>query len=641
MLSREWEEWTDKRANDSLDIINFGIINFDYRHQRPQHLATNLGEAGNRVFYIESDFSYSPFVASAYISAKKIALNVYVIKLSAPRNYFIYRDQMSKQGQAIIMESLKKLFRQARIINPVAKIDHPFWGQLAGDLTCPVVYDAMDLHLGFAESGGNIAKREKSLVKQSDLVIASTPYIAKYLELTQSKSLILPNASDIAHFSTTGKKYRKPVDLASLPGRLFGYYGALAQWLDLDIIEAVARAFPSDSLVLIGRIQNNELINLAKKYKNIHLLGEKSYQELPKYLYHFDVALIPFVITPLIEATDPVKIYEYLAAGKSVVSTHIPELSRYGSLIYRASSPKIFIAKIKQALTENSSLARERVRAVRHETWDMRAKVLQARLKTLAFPKVSVVILTYNNAKLSEISVDSVIERSKYGNLEVIVVDNNSDQETVAMLAKYKGRKGIKLKLNKVNYGFAKGNNIGMKMATGEYIVLLNNDVRVTPGWIERLVSHARNNPKIGLVGPVTNSIGNESKITIEYDWDNATEIEQKSADYTYAHWGGSLVLRNIAAFAWLSPRFVYKKLGGLDERFGRGLFEDDDYCVRVKKAGLTILCAEDSFVHHYGGASTNWGSPEYQKLFNTNKEKFERKWKTVWIPHKYRQGVK
>jgi O-antigen biosynthesis protein len=238
---------------------------------------------------------------------------------------------------------------------------------------------------------------------------------------------------------------------------------------------------------------------------------------------------------------------------------------------------------------------------------------------------------------LSKISIDSVLERSKYPNLELILVDNNSDAETVKMLKDYVGRDRVKVIFNKVNHGFAKGNNIGMKKATGEYIILLNNDVRVTPGWIERLMYHAKPDT-VGLVGPVTNSIGNESKIEIDYNWNNARQIEEKSAHYTYAHWGETLKLRNIAAFAWIMSRKVYKKIGGLDERFGRGLFEDDDYCVRVGKAKLDIFCAEDAFVHHYGGASTNWGSPEFQLLFNTNKEKFEKKWKTKWIPHQYRK---
>lgn len=82
----------------------------------------------------------------------------------------------------------------------------------------------------------------------------------------------------------------------------------------------------------------------------------------------------------------------------------------------------------------------------------------------------------------------------------------------------------------------------------------------------------------------------------------------------------------------------IYKKIGDLGERFGRGFFEDDDYCLRVRQAGYKVLISDDTFIHHYGGASFKQiQSQEYKKLFNENKFKFENKWKIKWVPHQYR----
>lgn len=634
----EWEKWNKVRSDQSMDIINFGVISYDYRFQRPQQLSSTLAKQGNRVFYIETEYIYALTPQLAKIKVRKAAKNVYVVTLSAPANYFIYQDTPSQKGIEILFASLKLLLRRARIINPVAKMDHPFWGVLKNKLSMPVVYDVMDLHTGFKESGKTIQSKHLQLVKEADLVIASSTYLYKTLTGKNENILMLKNAGDYLHFQSAAKNLRTPLDFMGLSGRILGYYGALSSWLDTDMIGQVAQDYPSDSLVFLGRVDNHKLTALASQYPNIHLLGEKTYQDLPKYLSHFDVCLIPFKINELIKATNPVKIYEYFASGKPVVASQIPELKEYSKLIYFGPTPLGFSRGIAQALAEQSAkLSASRQAISRKNTWEMRGTLLHKHIFKSLYPKVSVVILVYNHADLSKISIDSTLYRSLYPNLELLAVDNKSDSETLKILKTYEGKLNIRVILNPKNYGFAKGNNVGMKLATGQYIILLNNDVRVTPGWIERLVYHARGNG-VGLVGPVTNSIGNESKIDINYNWDNAKEIENKSADYTYAHWGETLKLRNIAAFAWLSPRSVYKKIGGLDEQFGRGLFEDDDYCVRVGKAGLTILCAEDAFVHHYGGASTNWGSSEFQLLFNTNKAKFEEKWGIKWTPHKYRK---
>lgn len=637
-LRAEFNAWSLKRPDQSLDIIIFGITSYHYRFQRPQQLARAFSLLGHRVFYIESEFNYALTPGSSWIDIKKTAQNIYIVKLSAPQNYFIYKDRPSKRGEEIIFSSIKKLLRVARIVNPIAKIDHPFWGLLTSVLSMPLIYDAMDLHSGFIESGKKIDILENSLAKQADLILTSSSDIARSLSQYKQKSLMIRNAADFTHFSAAHKSLDRPADIKTLPGRIIGYYGAISGWMDDKIIAEVLSAHKNDSVVLIGRIQNKLIENLAKKYPNLHLLGEKSYLDLPRYLSNFDVCLIPFKLTKLILATNPVKIYEYFAAGKPVVSTVIPELKPFAKHLLFGKNPQDFAAKIDQAIAQNTPSHRTlRQSIAKQNTWDVRAKEINTYIFSHFYPKVSVIILVYNHADLSKISIDSVLERSKYPNLELILVDNKSDEETVKMMRTYAGIKHVKLIFNQVNYGFAKGNNIGMKKSTGDYLILLNNDVRVTPGWIERLVYHGKQKG-IGLVGPVTNSIGNESKIEIQYNWNNRREIEEKSADYIYSHWGEALKLRNIAAFAWLKPRSVYNLIGGLDERFGRGLFEDDDYCVRVGRAKLAILCAEDAFVHHYGGASTNWGSPEFQLLFNTNKAKFEEKWKAKWIPHQYRQ---
>lgn len=625
-------EWQNHQPQtNTYDIIDFSVISWNLRIQRPQHLATGLAKLGHRIFYIEHEFisHRHPRDTFAPIQVKKIEDNVYQIILSASRELFIYQENPSENDKKIILSSLKNLFNQAGIINPVAKIDHPFWQFLSREISMPIIYDCMDNHQYFEDSGKNIAELESNLIKQSAATIVTSEFLQnKVNRLTKRDSILVPNAGDYTFFAKPGKNI--PRDIKLIPKPIIGYYGAISHWFDTKLLEIGLISHPDKSFVLIGKIENQEIEKLSTKYKNLYLLGEKAYSELPEYLKQFDICLIPFLLTPLIKATNPVKIFEYFAQAKPVVSTALPELKIYPSVIF--TNKNNFSQKINLAL-KTKGFPDEKIIS-KNNTWTKRISPLNKAIQKL-FPKISIIILSYNHPDLLKKTLDSVINRSFYPNLEIIVVDNASNKETTDLLKKYKN---IKLILNKENYGFAKGNNIGLKASTGDYLILLNNDVIVTPGWISRLLFHVQK-PKIGLVGPVTNSIGNEAKINIEYNNEDQKDIELTSRIYTSSHWGQTIEVNNIAAFCWIMSRKTYIKIGDLDERFGRGMFEDDDYCKRVKKLGLKILIADDVFVHHFGGASfKQLQSSDYQHLFNENKSKFEKKWHQKWIPHQYRK---
>jgi GT2 family glycosyltransferase/glycosyltransferase involved in cell wall biosynthesis len=638
-ILKEWRDWNyGPKKENSLDFINFSVIAWDFRFQRPQQIAKHLGSAGHRVFYIKNEFlafsnSKSNF---APIKAVKKSKNIYEITLSASRNLFIYNDTPSNKDIQIISASIRTLIKEAQIANPIAKVDHPFWSQVLKQLEMPIVYDCMDNHQGFADNHSNIIKLEKELFRASKITVATSKYLKTLAEKNKAHNItLIPNAGDYNHFSASSNQTLLiPDDIKDIPHPIIGYYGAIAEWFDTKILETIASQNPDKSIVLIGGVTNNEVQHLASNYKNIFLLGEKPYLELPGYLKEFDVCIIPFILNDLIKATHPVKIYEYYAAGKPVVATKMPEIIEFKDDIFFATHNN-FSQQIDLALKSKNPTRRQLI--AKNNTWNKRASTLITTIEKNMFPKVSLILLSYNHAEMVKNTIDSILTRSFYPNFELIIVDNCSDQKTINTLKKYQHLSRVKVIFNKENYGFAKGNNIGLKQARGEYIVLINNDILVTPGWINRLLNHYKKG--VGLVGPVTNNIGNEAKIDIEYNHFEIKDLEKKSFNYTSANWGKTLELNNIAAFCWIMSREVYKNIGKLDERFGRGMFEDDDYCLRVKNYGYKILCAEDAFVHHFGGASfKQLQSDEYQKIFNENKEKFEKKWNTKWVPHKYRK---
>lgn len=637
-IKKEFLRYSKNRTESSYDLINFSVIAWDFRFQRPQHLAKITAQNGNRVFYIKNEFvsSHKNKEGFAPFKIKKIIDNVYEVTISTTKNLFIYSDRPTSKDIDLMISSLKFLIHEAKIINPIAKIDHPFWSHITQQISMPVIYDCMDNHQGFLENSNDTASLENSLFKNSEQTIVTSKFLENIAKKYSNKITKIQNAGEFEHFSKINET-SIPEDIKNIPGPIIGYYGAIAQWFDTKILEKIAKDFPAHSIVLIGNVSNKQVLQLSNQYKNIHLLGEKSYQKLPQYLNQFDVCIIPFILSELILATHPVKIFEYFAAGKPVVTVNMPEIAEYKNITY-ISDIDNFSNDIKKALIENNSIKKERVQIAKNNTWQNRAKQLDTIIQKILFPSVDIIMLTYNNPDLSKKSIDSVINRSFYPNYKLIVVDNASDKETVSILKKYQKHPKTELIFNKENLGFAAGNNVGLKKSQADYLILLNNDILITPGWISRLVFHA-NKQNVGLVGPVTNSIGNEAKIEIYYNPQNTQDLEDNANDYTSNHWGETIELNNIAAFCWIMSKETYKKIGLLDEKFGRGMFEDDDYCYRIKKERLKIICAEDTFIHHYGGASFNQiASEEYIKIFNSNKEIFEKKWGITWTPHSYRK---
>jgi GT2 family glycosyltransferase len=255
------------------------------------------------------------------------------------------------------------------------------------------------------------------------------------------------------------------------------------------------------------------------------------------------------------------------------------------------------------------------------------------------YPKVSILILTYNNLTFNQLCLQSIYCNTTYPNFEIIVVDNASSDETPAWLKIYnKNHENLKVIFNSENIGFAAGNNQVASEATGEYLIFLNNDTVVTEGWIEKLLSHMKNDPLLGLVGPVTNSTGNEARITTSYK--SPEEMELFASERSKKMAGINFDIRMLAMFCTMTRKDQFEVIGGLDERFRMGMFEDDDLAVRYHKAGLKVICAEDIFIHHFQSASfEKLDKDYYNQIFSENRRKYEKKWGHEWEPYQFRQN--
>lgn len=246
--------------------------------------------------------------------------------------------------------------------------------------------------------------------------------------------------------------------------------------------------------------------------------------------------------------------------------------------------------------------------------------------------QASIIVLCYNGLEeTTRPCLDSLIKNTPKDSYELIIVDNASHDGTADYLQTFARQHAhVRIQLNDRNKGYSGGNNDGLRLAQGEHVVLLNNDTLVPDGWLDRLLGLFREQPDIGLIGPVTNSAGNEQCITL--DGLSEQNYEQRSQAYINRQRGVWFPTDRLGFFCVAMRRNLLDNIGYLDENFGLGMFEDDDYCLRTKKAGFTLAVVEDCFIYHKGSVSfKKLTDKNYRELFEKNKTYFREKHQIEW----------
>jgi GT2 family glycosyltransferase len=213
---------------------------------------------------------------------------------------------------------------------------------------------------------------------------------------------------------------------------------------------------------------------------------------------------------------------------------------------------------------------------------------------------------------------------------ELVAVDNGSNDGTGTYLAGVADAAPVPVTVlsNPTNRGFPAAINQGLKAARGEYLVLLNNDAVVTDGWLDQLVALARAevDAPIGLVGPMSNYATPPQLVEgVPY-----TDLEQMQAfarRWREEHRGQWLTAGKLSGFCLLLKRAVYEAVGGLDEQFGLGFFDDDDLAERARRAGFALAVAHDLFVHHFGSRTFRGNGLDAGRLLEENGRRFAEKW--------------
>jgi GT2 family glycosyltransferase len=247
-------------------------------------------------------------------------------------------------------------------------------------------------------------------------------------------------------------------------------------------------------------------------------------------------------------------------------------------------------------------------------------------VEAVAFPTLnvgltSIIIVTFNQLEYTRQCVESIrlMTDEPY---ELIFVDNASTDGTVDYLKSLAGATVIE---NAENRGFPAAVNQGIIAATGRSILLLNNDTIVTTGWLRRLLVALDSDPKIGLAGPCSNLVGSEQQVDVNYE--SLTGLDAFAWEWGRAQNRKPVDTHRLIGFCLLIRREVVDAVGFLDERFGVGCFEDDDYCLRAIEAGWRAVIAQDAFIHHFGGRTFVGSGLDHGAILRENGRRFREKW--------------
>jgi glycosyltransferase involved in cell wall biosynthesis len=224
--------------------------------------------------------------------------------------------------------------------------------------------------------GEKMAEKERALCERADVVFTTArPLLERRLPLNPETHLSL-HGVDHAHFARSLEPSTAVApELAGAKGPVLGFFGLIHDWIDLGLIEAVARARPDWTVALIGK-SSVDMSALAK-LPNVKLLGRRPYEDLPSFCRGLSVGLIPFAINELTRNVNPIKLREYLSAGLPVVATALPEVQAYDRWVRIARSPEEFIAACDEAIrTDTPELRQARSRAMSAETWEAKIEAI-------------------------------------------------------------------------------------------------------------------------------------------------------------------------------------------------------------------------------------------------------------------------
>ena len=372
LIDVEWLPLEPGAARSGIeDILILPVIAWSYRRQRPQQLAEALARRGRRVFYgsVEGEGEPREPVGAAP--------GVTLLPIAGPRREDLPSRRLGGDAFEEAFAGLAAARARFGLTATVLLVQSPFWAPLAirarEQWGWRILYDCLDAHGGFATNRAEILDpAEEELARTADIVAATSEGLRRRLEAWNASCRLLPNACDFALFSSV------PAPRVHDGPLVVGYAGAVDAWFDRDLLERLAALAPDWKFEIVGGFEGGARAGAPRSNVTYH--GERPHAEMPAFRGRLDVEIIPFRLTPLTHATDPVKLYEAAAAGRTVVATPMESLRPFArrGLVRLAATAEDFRREISAAAAERVPAAERQRRFARENTWDARAAVLDS-----------------------------------------------------------------------------------------------------------------------------------------------------------------------------------------------------------------------------------------------------------------------
>jgi glycosyltransferase involved in cell wall biosynthesis len=278
-------------------------------------------------------------------------------------------------NRVFLTASLRWLMWREGIRRPITWFIAPHMSNVVGRLGERLsVYYCIDDHSSLPGVNREVVRAmDDELVRKADLVFVSAESLLEGRLPLNGNTHYSPHGVDFDHFARAqDPRTEVPADAAGLTRPVVGFFGLIEKWVDLELIDFLAERRPEWDFLMIGRLAVPE--DQLPRRPNIHWLGKRPYDDLPAYGKRFDAAIIPFRLTEVIWHANPIKLREYLAMGKPVVSISTPEIDKYADVVETARTPEEFLERLDAVLARPSTPAEVagRMGRVAGESWDAR-----------------------------------------------------------------------------------------------------------------------------------------------------------------------------------------------------------------------------------------------------------------------------